>query len=247
MYWKKVLYSILYFKYINGTNPKPKLLSCKPRRSGQDPVSFSSSDHFSKGSAIGTRGYRSRLIVCSGHSRRHPKATAFLLYTWLARVIYLEEQLNDGQTRLIRRYHGWLGAMETWKGGSVWPKKKLKNSNPYSASNNYEREELVYRMTIDVAPVSSWILLWHTTSQNPRQLIRSWKNAIKEQEHILPFQTYWLQSSRYPSLDLNLPTHVCRVHDWTLQAQTKHCETHASFQDMVVFIWIFLHQRGTDY
>ena len=114
---------------------------------------------------------------------------------------------------------------------------KLKNSNPYSASNNYEREELVYRDDdFDVAPVSIMDTSLTYNIPEPTAAYQVVKKMAKEQEHILPFQTYWLQSSRYPSLDLNLPTHMLAVFMIELyRRKPSIVKLMRPFQDMVSF------------
>ena len=34
----------------------------------------------------------------------------------------------------------------------------------------------------------------------------------EEHEHVLPFETYWLHTSRFPTLDLNLAPHMLAIY-----------------------------------
>ena len=87
-----------------------------------------------------------------------------------------------------------------------------KNSYPYSASVNYTRGELEYRDDdYTVAPVSimDTNLTYDIPDATPAYL--TLKKMATPQEKVHAFQTYWLHSSRFPTLDLKQASHMLAI------------------------------------
>ena len=90
---------------------------------------------------------------------------------------------------------------------------KKEDSNPYSASANFERGSLEYRdddKTVEVPSVMDMAMTYNIPEPSPAYHILV--KLAEAHEKVLPFETYWLHISKFTTLDLSLPVHMLAIY-----------------------------------